>query len=125
MSRYKVEKLGGAPTSQDMESLLAAVEDCLASAAHDIGIRDKSTYFQYQDIMEAFNNRYAKLAEAYLDAHEIIAMHAGQTNLGKSFEKLDADNGEGYDRTWYKMAYQAVKEKDLTKKLHRKKRFGF
>lgn len=125
MSRYKVERLEGAPTSQDMECLLVAVEDCLASAARDIDIHDKSTYLQYQNIMEVFNNHYAKLAEAYFEAHEIIAMHAGQTDLGKRFEKLDADKCEGYDRMWYKMAYQAVKKKNLTKKLLRKKRFGF
>lgn len=125
MSRYKVESLGGAPTSQDVEALITALDDCLSSAARDILIHDKNTCFQYQDIMEIFNLRYPKLAEAYYEAYEMIAMHAGQTDLGKRFEKLDAEKGEGYDRTWYKMAYKAVKEKNLTKKILRKKRFGF
>ena len=137
MARYKVEKLfdddagtenfpeANLPTSSDVETLFGALEDCLSSAARQIHIHDKGSYFQYQNIMEAVNHRYENLAKAYYESFEMIAMHAGKTDLGKTFEKLDAETSDAYDRTWYKTAYNAVKEKRLTRKILRKRRFGF
>ena len=136
MARYKIEMLfakheetrespeANLPTEKDIKSLFDAIEDCL-NAAESIPIRDKSTYFQYQDIMEIFNNRYDGLLDVYYDSFETIAMLAGETELGKRFESLGKKTREGYDRTWYKQAYYAVKEKSLTKRIKRKKWLGF
>jgi len=101
------------------------LEDCLSSAAKEISIHDKETYFQYQDLMEEFNTGYGKPVEAYYESFEMIAMLAGQTELGKRFEKLDAESGEERDRTWQKQACRAVKDKTLTKKLLRKSVLAF
>lgn len=125
MPRYRIEKQAVPPTAQDIKGLCAALEDCFSSAAQDISIHDKESYFQYQDLMEEFNIRYDKLAEAYIDSFEVISMLAGKTDLGKRFEKLDAPSGTGRDRSWYEQAYRAVRDKALTKRLSRKKRFGF
>lgn len=124
MSRYRIEKLSALPTSEDVKSLCAALEDCFSSAA-DISICDKSSFFQYQDIMEEFNNRHERLSKAYFDSFETISMFAGQSNIGKRFEEADKISGSGIDRTWYKQAYMAVKDKTLTKSLLRKNKFGF
>lgn len=112
------------PTSTDIENLFKALEDCL-HAAGKISIHDKATYFQYYDILDVTSRKFDKVPDSYRTAVETIAMHAGETEIGRRFLELEIKNGKISDRSWYQRAYHDSKEIPLSKLCKRKKFWEF
>jgi len=100
------------------------LKNCL-HAAGQISIHDKAIYFQYYDILDATSRKFDKVPDSYRIAVETIAIHAGETEIGKRFLELEKKNGETPDRSWYQRAYHDSKEIPLNKLCKRKKFWGF